>query len=198
MRLAFALLLATLAIAGGYVAGRLWWDPTPGQTRQADSEPLALTQVPVFSLADLNGQIRSISEWTSQTLIINFWATWCAPCRKEMPLLQQVHDERADRNFSVIGVAIDRPDPVQSFVMETGVTYPILIGQQDAMAIAESFSPRFVGLPLSVVSLPGGEIIKIQLGELHPEDLTAILATTDRVIQGELTAQQARKLLDQG
>jgi thiol-disulfide isomerase/thioredoxin len=191
------LLIVALSIAGGFFLGRaLWWRPVPVEPPQAGVGAAAITQLPAFELPDLDGQRRAIGEWSGQTLIVNFWATWCAPCRKEMPLLQQLHLERAGQNFSVIGVAIDRPDPVRTFVAETGVTYPILVGQQEAMDVADSFGSQFVGLPLTVVTVPGGEIVKVHLGELHAEDLSAILQARDRVIRGEITAAAARKLLE--
>jgi thiol-disulfide isomerase/thioredoxin len=190
------LVLVALSIAGGFFLGRaFWWRPAPVEPPRPGTGAPAITRVPVFTLPDLDGTPRSIADWTDQTLIINFWATWCAPCRKEMPLLQQVHSERAGQQFAVIGIAIDRPEPVRTFVAEAGVTYPILVGQQDAMAVAESFGRQFVGLPLSVVSLPGGEIVKLHLGELHPEDLRAILEATDAVRSGQLTVAEARQRL---
>jgi thiol-disulfide isomerase/thioredoxin len=155
----------------------------------------AVTRLPAFQLADLDGKRRAIAEWADRALIINFWATWCAPCRKEMPLLQQVHMDRSGDGFTVIGVAIDRPDPVRAFVAETGVTYRILVGQQDAMAVAESFGPQVVGLPVSVFTAPGGEILKIHVGELEPGEITSILAEVDRVIRKEISVARARELL---
>jgi thiol-disulfide isomerase/thioredoxin len=191
------LVLAALAVAGGFFLGRaIWWRGQPVEPPRAGVGAPAVTQLPSFELADLEGRRRAIGEWSGQTLLINFWATWCAPCRKEMPLLQQVHMERQGENFAVIGVAIDRPEPVRIFVAETGVTYPVLVGQQDAMAIADSFGSQFVGLPLTVVALPGGEIVKVHLGELHAEDLAAILETADKVVRGEMTPAAARALLE--
>lgn len=191
------LLLVALAIAGGFFLGRAIWRPlAPVELPQAGMGAAAITQLPAFELPDLDGQRRPISEWSGRTLVVNFWATWCAPCRKEMPLLQQVHMERGGKDFAVIGVAIDRPEPVRTFVAETGVTYPILVGQQDAMAVADSFGTQFVGLPLTIVAVPGGDIVKVHLGELHPDDLAEILVATDRVIRGEITAATARKLLE--
>jgi thiol-disulfide isomerase/thioredoxin len=190
------LLLVALSVGAGYLLGRsLGWPPAINAPPRPGAGAPAVTHVPVFSLPDLDGRSRSITEWTADTLIINFWATWCAPCRAEMPLLEQLHRERAGSGFAIIGIAIDRADPVRTFLAETGVTYPILVGQQDAMAVAESFGPQFVGLPLSVVSLPGGEILHVHLGELHPEELRAILDATDRVNRRQLTVEQGRTLL---
>jgi thiol-disulfide isomerase/thioredoxin len=152
--------------------------------------------LPDFRLKDLSGATRSITEWTSQALIVNFWATWCAPCRKEMPLLEQVHGERGGQGLHVVGVAIDREEPVRTFIAETGITYPILFGEADAMAAAESFGTAFIGLPLTVVVAPGGAILKIHTGELDAGDLALIVDVLDRLIAGSLSVPQARTALE--
>ncbi len=185
--------LLAICIVAGYFVGRAFWTrPPPEPPAPATAAP---THVPAFELRDLSGVKRSIGEWSSRALLVNFWATWCAPCRKEMPLLEQVHQERAGQGLTVIGIAIDQDDAVRSFVTETGVTYPILVGQEDAMAVAESFAPGFVALPMTVVVAPGGEILLSHVGELHPEALTAILDVLDRLAAGRLSIEQARQAL---
>jgi thiol-disulfide isomerase/thioredoxin len=152
--------------------------------------------MPEFRLRDLAGQSRAIGEWSSEALVLNFWATWCAPCRKDMPLLEQLHQDRTGKGLAVVGIAIDREEPVRTFIGESGVTYPILLGEQEAMAAAESFGPSFVGLPLTVVAAPGGEILKLHVGELRAEDLTAIVSVLDRLAAGALSVAAARKALE--
>ena len=164
----------------------------------ATGKPVAITQLPEFSLNDLQGRPRAISEWRSKFLLLNFWATWCAPCRREMPLLQTIHHERAALGFAVVGIAIDRADQVQSFVAESGVNYPILVGQDDAMQLAETLVPDFVALPLSVIVAPGGDILTIHLGELSPADLRRIVAIADGLVQGKWSIPEARLQLENG
>jgi peroxiredoxin len=115
-----------------------------------------------------------------------------------MPLLQTVHQERGAQGLAVVGVAIDRADQVQSFVAESGVNYPILVGQDDAMQLAETLVPDFVALPLTMIVAPGGAILTIHLGELHPEDLRRIVAIADRLAQGKLSVPEARLQLENG
>jgi thiol-disulfide isomerase/thioredoxin len=151
--------------------------------------------LPEFVLPDLRGNERSISEWSGRPLIINFWATWCAPCRREMPLLQTLHQERKEDRLEVIGIAIDRLDEVEAFVAESGITYPILVGQQDAMAIAEQFGADFVALPFTVFTAEDGQVLWLHLGELHLEQLRIILEIGDRVAGGILDPASARTLI---
>ena len=184
------LLLIALCVAGGYLVGRAFWTAP-----QPPPAAAAVTHVPAFELKDLAGARRSIGEWSSQPLIINFWATWCVPCRQEMPLLEQLHQERSGQGLAIIGIAIDRDDPVRTFVDETGVTYPILVGQQNAMTLAESFGPEFVGLPMTVIAAPGGEILRLHVGELHPADLATILDVLDRFTSGRISLAEARVAL---
>ncbi len=183
-------LLAVLVL--GYLMGTKTWSPAGSEIAATAGE---VSMLPEFSLPDLNGKSQRIGQWSGNTMIINFWATWCAPCRREMPLLQKVHEARKDHGLAIIGIAIDRPDAVQAFIAETGVTYPILAGEEQAMAAADLFGADFVALPFTVFVAPSGEILRLYLGEIHPENLEAILAITDQVADGRMTAAQAREQL---
>lgn len=198
--------LLLICILAGLYANILFFAEQPRRISE-DAGPLnrttssiqetapAVTKLPEFSLVDLNGENRSISEWADRPLLINFWATWCAPCRREMPMLQTLQQERQNRPFEVIGIAIDRQNDVELFISETGVTYPILVGQSDAMEAAEKFGPAFIALPFTVFTAPGGEILHLHSGELHLEQLRQILPIVDDVTEGLITAAEARKRL---
>jgi thiol-disulfide isomerase/thioredoxin len=128
--------------------------------------------------------------------LINFWATWCAPCLREMPMLQTLQQERKDKPLEVIGIAIDRLNAVETFINENGVTYPILVGQTEAMEAAEQFGDEFVALPFTVFTAPGGDVLYLHSGELHLEQLREILSVTDQVTDGRITADEARERLN--
>lgn len=155
-----------------------------------------LLRLPEFSLVDLHGQRHFISEWADRPLLINFWATWCAPCLREMPMLETLQQERKDQPLEVIGIAIDRLNAVETFVNENGVTYPILVGQTEAMEAAEKFGTEFVALPFTVFTAPGGDVLYLHSGELHLQQLREILSVTDQVTDGRITAGEARERLN--
>jgi thiol-disulfide isomerase/thioredoxin len=157
--------------------------------------PAVIEFMPEFTLPDLDDRPRSIDEWSGQPLIINFWATWCAPCRREMPLLQKLHEERGDSGIQVVGVALDNFSDARSFVERIGVTYPILYGEDNAASAAESFGDHFIALPFTASVASGGEILALYSGELDETYLSELVAQMDAIRQGRRTVAAAREKL---
>ena len=148
-----------------------------------------------FELNDVDGILRQSSEWDGKGRLINFWATWCAPCRREIPLLIATQDKFAANNVQIIGIAVDFPDEVAAYAEEAEFNYPILVGQEDAMAVAESSGIDFIGLPFTMVVSPDGDLIKTHIGEIvedHIEKITTVLAQMEH---GELNLEGARNAL---
>src|SRR5882762_3784283 len=108
---------------GGYLPGPLPASKIPDR-------------LPQFALADRAGKATSIASFGGKSLIINFWATWCAPCRSEIPLLETLHSEWAGREVSVVGIAVDYRDKVLEFADRFKIAYPLLIGEKDALDAA--------------------------------------------------------------
>ena len=188
--------------ASNYLRGRAVPDaevaPAPTETPSVESVAAPLVAaLPEFSLSDVDGQTRSITEWSGRPLLINFWATWCAPCLREMPLLQKLQDQRGDR-LQVIGIAVDRLPAVQSFLAEAGVSYPVLVGQQDAMDAAELFGPEFLALPFSIFVGADGAVLGLRPGELDPGELRELIDTVDAVEAGGIDVSEARRLIGEG
>jgi len=150
-------------------------------------------QLPPITLPDLEGQSRSVSEWYGRPLIVNFWATWCAPCRREMPLLQLTHEMASENGPIVIGIAVDRLDDVRSYIAESGYTYPILTGQQEALDITELFGFEFLGLPFTVFTTDTGDILAVHVGELHAAQLNQYLTAYKLLITKEIDAAEAAR-----
>jgi len=130
---------------------------------------------PGFRHADLNGQWVEAEAFDGRALLVNFWATWCAPCRREMPLLQQA-SERYPEQLAVVGIAFDEPVPVSEYVSEIGVSYPILVGGDDVMATQAAWGNTSGGLPFTVLVDRSGIVRWQHLGEVKADELAEQLA----------------------
>lgn len=195
IRVAAFLLIFLLAglYANIYLSGTDEKIATSSATAKATVTGEPLLKLPEFSMEDLQGQLRSINEFAGKPMLINFWATWCAPCLREMPMLQEVWQSRqAGGTLTVIGVAVDQSDTVAPYLQKTGVTYPILVGLADAMAATELFKPDFVGLPYTVFTDAEGNILNTHSGELSLEQLTTNLEVMDALERGDMTLASAR------
>jgi thiol-disulfide isomerase/thioredoxin len=168
---------------------------TTGNTGSAPAaaDP-AITKV-AFALADLKGTTRNFSEWDGKSRIVNFWATWCAPCRREIPLLKRMQDEFAADGVQVLGIAVDFTEDVIAYAREASFNYPILVGQEDAMAVAETSGVEFIGLPFTMIVTPGGELLSVHLGEIHEPELRAIIGQLASLQRGEVSFAEAQRAL---
>ena len=124
------------------------------------------SQRPEFSLPDQEGITHKLSEWDGKVLVINFWATWCPPCRKETPAFVALQRQYGAKGLQFIGVAIDEKDNVENFADTYGVNYPMLLGDLDAINTSKAYGNRFGTLPYTVIVDRQGKIAFIQRGEL--------------------------------
>ena len=148
-----------------------------------------------FELIGLDGSIHQSSQWNNKAKLINFWATWCAPCRREIPLLNKTQNNYSDMPIQIIGIAVDLFDDVISYSKETEFNYPILIGEEDAIAIAEDSGVDFIGLPFTMVVTKDNEILKTHIGEIKKHHIEIITQVMQDIRSGEITTSQAKKQL---
>ena len=126
---------------------------------------------PPWTLGAADGRRVSAHEFDGDVVLLNFWATWCAPCRAEMPMLVEVQRDYADRGFEVIGIALDDVQQARDFADELGVDYTILVGGADVMAAGVAYGNAAGMLPYSVLIDRDGIVRWTVLGELHRDDL---------------------------
>jgi len=166
--------------------------PSSQAAQAANDAPSIPTELPDFSLQDRDGKVTSIRSWTGKSMIVNFWATWCAPCRREIPLLRQIQHDKAASGFQVVGVAVDFRDDVLKYAKEIGIDYPILMGEEDGLDAVTKFGLGSIGFPFTVFTDSKGRIVLTHLGELTKPQSTVIIEVVDRVNHGELTPIAAR------
>ncbi|MDX2161036.1 MAG: redoxin domain-containing protein [bacterium] len=131
---------------------------------------------PDFALTAVDGMTYRLSDLRGRTVIVNFWATWCAPCVDEMPALQTLADQHAD-SLTVLGINMRESDTlVQVFAQAHAIRFPLLLNPDDATVIAY----RVVGLPQTVVVAPDGTVIDRTFGPVTVERLTALIDSGQR------------------
>ncbi len=170
-----------LIAVGGAVIGAATgfaWRALDDAGQPAIQTPVKTVQevdvLPSFSYPDLKGRQRSSDEFADKVVVLNFWATWCPPCRKETPefvALQELYG--SDVQF--IGIAIDDEEPVREFADSFGVNYPLLLGDVEAVSLSRRLGNRYEGLPFTVVAEPGGNVVLRHTGGLERDQLEPLL-----------------------
>lgn len=167
MRKPLRLLLA-LALLAGFTAGMLLEGYGDAETA-ADANPDLSLRAP-FSLPDLEGRTRRIAEWDGDVVLLNFWAPWCPPCRREVPAFIQLQNTYGAQGLTIVGVTIDTPEKTREFVRKYGINYPVLVGEHEGTAVAGEYGNGIGALPYSVVIDREGFIRHSQGGELSLRD----------------------------
>jgi thiol-disulfide isomerase/thioredoxin len=170
---------------GGYLPGPLPASKIPDR-------------LPQFALADRAGKATSIASFGGKSLIINFWATWCAPCRSEIPLLETLHSEWAGREVTVVGIAVDYRDKVLEFADRFKIGYPLLIGEQDALDAAAALGVESPVFPFTVFTDRRGEVVALYIGELHRPQAELILSEVQNLNKDLVELPAARRAIAEG
>jgi thiol-disulfide isomerase/thioredoxin len=166
-----ALSLAAAAIAAAII-GALSYQAI----HERNNEYKPAERLPAFSLNDMHGTPRQSSEWQGKTLLINFWATWCPPCRKEIPLLIDAQNRYADQGLQVIGIALEQAEPVRKYAKEMGINYPSLAGSADVIDLGNRLGNQIGALPFTVMINADGKVLDTHMGELTLSELEALIA----------------------
>lgn len=139
-----------------------------------------LDRLPEFLLPNLEGEEIAGSDWVGKVLVLNFWATWCPPCLREMPLLDELYRAHSGDGLQVVGIAIDDAPSVEQFLFEHPVGFPILLGDDASIEMARRLGNRLQGLPFTVVFDHEGNRVYARTGEITraslSEQLTPLLS----------------------
>jgi thiol-disulfide isomerase/thioredoxin len=147
---------------------------------------------PDFTLRDTTGTPRPISGWDGKPMIINFWATWCAPCRREIPLLNRLQKEFGPHGTQVVGIAVDFADDVRAFAKKVPMDYPVLVGEDDGLEAARGFGIETMAFPFTAFTDAAGRVLLVHVGELHENQARAILAVVADVDAGRTVPEGAK------
>jgi thiol-disulfide isomerase/thioredoxin len=203
--------LATVCALGGFLAYRQLMQArtpsiqavpldaaaaAPEEASAATGKPKIPETVPDIALHDVAGKRRRLKEYSGQPTIINFWATWCVPCRREIPLLNELRRAYASpdkaKRLEIVGIAVDFKESVAEYVTKTRIDYPLLVGEQDGVDAAGKFGMELV-LPFSIFVDGSDRIVAVKVGELHRPEADAILAAIRQLDAGTLDLATARQ-----
>jgi thiol-disulfide isomerase/thioredoxin len=131
-----------------------------------------LDALPAFRLPDISGQEIASDRWAGKVLVLNFWATWCPPCLRELPMFDELLRTHSNAGLQVVGIAIDKKEDVERFLAENPVGYPILLGNTDAVEMSRRLGNRLQGLPYTLIFDRRGKRVYGQIGEVTRASLS--------------------------
>lgn len=168
LRVALYAFVALIALGAG-----LW----ASSSRQTAVPSVNSAQVLwALSLPDLNNQPQRLEQWRGKVVVVNFWATWCEPCRKEIPLFVKMQEKHAAKGLQFVGISIDQVDKTSEFARDFKINYPTLIGTFDAVEVSQKAGNQRRGLPFTVILDRKGQIAATELGGVTQEKLDALIA----------------------
>jgi peroxiredoxin len=173
--------VALMAATGGYFAAMVLSSQAgsagsariqpPGDALPAQPDDMRGQRRPDFTLADTHGSHWSATDLNGRPWLVNFWATWCAPCVEEMPMLSRLQQDYEELGLRVVGIALDDPDDAREFADSLSIDYPVLVGLTDVVLVGRKYGNRSGMLPYTVLVDAEGIIRWTHLGALDRENL---------------------------
>lgn len=128
-----------------------------------------------LSLPDLENKTQPLSQWRGKVMVVNLWATWCAPCREEIPMFVKMQQKYRTQGLQFVGISIDQADKTSEFSRNFGINYPSLIGTFDTVEISRQAGNTKRVLPYTIIFDRKGKIVATELGGLTQAKLEAIV-----------------------
>ena len=170
-----ALLICALAVlfAG---TGLLFYQWRAGVFVDRLPDPEAAGQMVLAAkLMGLDDKPQALEQWRGKVLVVNFWATWCAPCREEIPGFIKFQDQYGPRGVQFVGIAIDQKERVGPYARDIGINYPVLVGGLESMDFARQVGNRRSVLPFTLVLDRNGKVVTTEIGVLKLGKLESLL-----------------------
>ena len=169
-----ALLTGAFAVAfaaAGFLFYQWQWPRDDASPNPAEAGRMVLAA----KLMGVDGTLQPFEQWRGKVLVVNFWATWCAPCREEIPGFIQFQERFGARGVQFVGIAIDQKERVAPYAKEMGMNYPVLVGGLETLEFARLLGNRRSVLPFTLVLDRAGRVKTAEVGILRPEKLETLL-----------------------
>ncbi|HSE01877.1 MAG TPA: TlpA disulfide reductase family protein [Burkholderiales bacterium] len=162
---ALAVLIVVAGVSAAAGVGYHLWSRDGGNGPGMDTQEV-VERVLKARLVDVKGATGSLEQWRGSVLVVNYWATWCAPCREEIPVFVRLQERYGSRGLQFVGIAIDQPDKVAEFAREFRINYPLLLGGVDAIELLRQVGNRAGVLPYTLVIDRKGVLVSRESGGL--------------------------------
>ncbi len=167
--------LAALAITTGFMLRAQLMGGGSQTVLSSEASQQGAKAIFAASLPDIQGDTQAVSQWLGNVIVVNFWATWCTPCREEIPEFIEAQKKFSDQGLVFVGIAIDQADKVKMFSEEFGINYPVLVGSMNTWSLLEAAGNRQSALPYTVVINRSGEIVETYLGRVNLKKLEKLV-----------------------